>query len=591
LQGPALLLAALLAATLPGAGFDVLDERADLDVRPAEKQISGEVEIDLACRSPALREVDLEAADLTISGVWSGDRALPFRTEGDRLIVTLDPPARQGETRTLRVRYAGSPRKGMRFADDQVLTVFNTSSWLVSKSDPGDKATFTLRLTLPAALDVAANGHPVSSEVLGDGRALHVWREDRPHSAYLFGFVAGRFQTVSIPEGKIELRFLAPHLAPDDLATIFVRTGAMLRFFEAKAGVPFPSDRYTQALLPGGPAQEMADMTLMDEDYGRDVLADPREDSLMAHELSHQWWGNLLTCADWSDFWLNEGMATFMAAAWKEHAWGSDEYERAMIIARQRYGQAVAEGKDRSLVFTGWAKADDMGGPVTYSKGALVLHLLRRELGDEAFWEGLRLYTQTAAAAGGVVRTRDLQKGMEQASGRDLNGFFDQWAYSIQPALKARHRLENGTVVIDLEQKADKPWRIGMRVAVETDQERVSRRVELTKSRETFRIPVEGHLLSVRIDDGAALPLPVEHERPWSMLLHQARREPDAAGRADAVLTLAKLCDSQAPPPECVRLPEVLRERQAEDPARIVRQIAERTLQSLDGGKRNTPPR
>jgi len=255
----------------------------------------------------------------------------------------------------------------------------------------------------------------------------------------------------------------------------------------------------------------------------------------------------------------------------------------------------VADGKDRLLVFTGWEKADDMGGPVTYSKGALVLHLLRREIGDAAFWEGLRLYTMTAAAAGGSVRTRDLQKSMEAASGRTLGWFFDQWAYGVQPALTARHHVEDGAVVIAVEQKGPAqeapPWRIGLRIAVETDRERVSRRIELTRGKETFRFPVTGTPLSVRIDDGAWLPLPVEHERPWPMLLHQMRHEPDVAGRADALLALVRLCEGEAQPAGCTGLQDLLRERTEGDPARIIRQIAELSLGGLEAAKTNTPPR
>ena len=131
----------------------------------------------------------------------------------------------------------------------------------------------------------------------------------------------------------------------------------------------------------------------------------------MAHELAHQWWGNLLTCADWSDFWLNEGLGRpTSASAWKERAWGRDEYLREILMSHLRYQRAAADGKDRPLVWTGWAKAEEMGGPITYSKGSLVLHLLRAEIGDTAFWKGLRDYTATAAAAGGVVRTPDLRK-------------------------------------------------------------------------------------------------------------------------------------------------------------------------------------
>jgi aminopeptidase N len=189
-------------------------------------------------------------------------------------------------------------------------------------------------------------------------------------------------------------------------------------------------------------------------------------------------------------------------------------------------------------------------------------------------------HTETAyqAPAGGVVRTRDLQKGMEQAGGRDLGWFFDQWVDGTEPALTARHHLEEGAVVVDLEQKGPKPWRIGLRIAVETDRERVSRRVELTQRKETFRIPVEGTPLSVRIDDGAALPRPVDHERPWPMLIHQMRHEPDAAGRAEALLTIAAMCGAAAPRPECAGWADLLRERATEDPSRIVRQIAEKEI-------------
>jgi aminopeptidase N len=275
-----------------------------------------------------------------------------------------------------------------------------------------------------------------------------------------------------------------------------------------------------------------------------------------------------------------------MAAAWKERAWGRDEYLREMLMARLRYERAAADGKDRPLAWTGWAKAEDMGGPITYSKGALVLHLLRAEIGDTAFWKGLRDYTATAAAAGGVVRTPDLQKAMERASGRGLGWFFEQWAYGVQPVITARHRLEKDAVVIDLDQKTEKPWRIGMRIAVETDRERVSRRVELTHAKESVRIPVAGTVLSVRVDEGGTLPRSVEHERPWTMLVHQMNHEPDPAGRADALLALSKLCSApaaaaSAASANCGGLPDALRQRTAEDTARVVRQLADRTLQGL----------
>jgi aminopeptidase N len=578
---PALL--SLLALPHSPAAFDVQGYSAEIEVRPAGKSVAGEVEVVLESRAERLSEVVLDAPGLTIASVHEGDETLAHRSEEGRLRVSLGRPARRGEVRRLLIRYSGIPEKGLRASHGAVFTSFHTERWMVVKSDPGDKATLDLRLILPAELEVVASGRRVSRDVLPDGRVRHVFREDRPVSPFLYGFAAARFQEAGVQEGSVKLRFLAPGFTPEQLRTIFARTGEALRFFERRAGVPFPGGHYTQVLLPGAPAQEMNLLSLLGEDYGRSVLADPREDYLVAHELAHQWWANLVTCESWSDFWLNEGLVTFLVAAYKEMAWGRDEYEREMLIARLRYERAVSEGARRPLVTDAWTRAEEMSGPITYSKGALVLHLLRRELGDEDFWEGLRLYTQAAARSGGVADTRDLQRAMEEAGGEPLAWFFDQWVYGLEPELVARHRLEPGAVVVDLEQRGERPWRIGMQIAVETADRRIRRRVTLTRAQESFRLPVSGVPLSVRVDDGGDLPRSVRHDRPWDMLVWQALHEPDPAGRAGALSALTDECaaPANAAPVGCAGLPALLRRRAADDGARVVRQIAERMLERL----------
>jgi aminopeptidase N len=578
---PALILLALPAGAAPAPStIDVQAYSVDLEVRPAEKSVAGEVEIHFESRAEALGAVELDAPGLTIESVRAGEQALPFRIEGDHLRVDLDPPARRGEVRTLRIRYAGRPEKGMRFGPDLVFTFFQTSRWMVSKDDPGDKATLALRLILPAGLDSVASGRQGARETLPDGRVRHVWTEDRPVSPFLYGFAAGRFREATLQEGPVELRLVGSGFTPEELRTIFARTGEMLRFFERRAGVPFPGERYTQVLLPEAPAQEMNLLSLLGEAYGRSVLADPREDYLVVHELAHQWWAVLVTCRSWSDFWLHEGLVTYMTAAFRETYWGRDEYDREMLLARLRYARALAEGKSRPLVTDVWSKAEDMSGPITYSKGALVFHLLRHEIGDTAFWAGLRTFTRSAVEAGGLADSRDLQRAMERESGQPLAWFFDQWVYGQEPELVARHREEPDAVVVEIEQRGPKPWRIGIEVAVETETERIRRRVVLTQERESLRIPVSGRLLSVRIDDGGFLPRPVSHERSWDMLVWQIVHEPDAPGRAGALLALGDLCAAPAAPARCVDLPALLRERADEDTARAVRQVAERQTRS-----------
>jgi aminopeptidase N len=152
---------------------------------------------------------------------------------------------------------------------------------------------------------------------------------------------------------------------------------------------------------------------------------------LGAHELAHQWWGNMVTCRNWNHFWLNEGIATFMAAAYKEHRFGREEYLREIESNRVAYQKVHDLGKDRSLVFPDWLNPTAEDRTLVYDKGAYVLHLLRGELGERAFWAGIQLYTRKYF--GKSVTTPDFQKMMEQASGKDLTHFFSKWIYLTAP--------------------------------------------------------------------------------------------------------------------------------------------------------------
>jgi aminopeptidase N len=583
------LLALLLAPTTVAAGpptgfptFDVIDYDAAVTPDLAARTVSGEVAIRLVSQVDGLAAVELAAPELRIESVTEAGRSLQHDLKEGRLRISLEPPAARDEARTLTVRYAGKPTRGMRFGTDQVFTVFNTAHWLLSQDDPADKAALTLRLTLPAGLDSVGPGKRIEEKVLADGRVQHVWRQDRPHSSYLFGFAAGRFQKASRQAGAVTLHFLSLDLAPAHLTRILGGTANMLEFFERKAGLPFPGESYTTVLMPDAPPQEVSSFTLLSEDYGRAVLASPREDHLIAHELAHQWWGNLITCQSWSEFWLNEGMATFLTAAYKEHFWGRDEYEHEMGLARLRYARALAEGKYRPLVYDGWSEPGEMGGPLTYSRGALVLHLLRRHLGERAFWEGLRTFTRANAGGDGTANTASLRAAMEQAAGQDLGWFFSQWVYATEPEdLVAGHWQEPGAVVVEIEQRQAEPWTVPLTVVVRTPKEEVRRTVRASGKRTQVRFETAEAPLSVRIDGDGELPRFVQHERPLAMLLEQLRSERDIPGRVDALIALEKLCADAARKEECRLAAPLLEEAGIADSSRLVRQLTARPLQAL----------
>jgi aminopeptidase N len=411
------------------AVIDVVHYDATLDPNLQAGTVVGAVRIRIVATTRA-EQVTLERGALAIDSVRIGDVEQRFELIERHVVVHLDPPVPSGATRELEVTFHGTPSSGLQFPPDrsQVYAIFTTSEWLPSADAPHDRATLRLRVTLPPGLTAAGVGDAGSVSTTADRKRVHEWRLDEPAPTYTFGFAAGHFAEVTA--GR--LRYLGDGFSAAELQQVFADTDAMLRFFERRAGVPYPHRTYTQALVARTVGQEMSGLSLMSEAYGRGVLADPTAITLGAHEAAHQWWGNLVTCEAWTHFWLNEGMATFMAAAFLEERFGRAAYDRAVDRFRAEYARVRDAGGDRSLVFPDWNRPSANDRTLVYQKGAVVLHELRTLLGDQAFWSGIRAYTRTHA--GQSVTTPDFQKAMETSTKRDLAPFFAQWVYLRPPA-------------------------------------------------------------------------------------------------------------------------------------------------------------
>jgi len=202
-----------------------------------------------------------------------------------------------------------------------------------------------------------------------------------------------------------------------------------MSFFEAKSGVPYVQSTYFQILI-GNHYQEMSGFSVLKEAYGKLVMADSTETNLISHELAHQWWGNMITCENWNHFWLNEGIATFMSAAFNEYKFGRDKYTSDIDSYRKVYESIRNKGKDKPLVFADWSNPTREDRNLVYFKGAYVIHLLRMELGEKDFWESIKYYSKKYFASS--VNTHDFQKALEESTGRNLNAFFNKWIYESE---------------------------------------------------------------------------------------------------------------------------------------------------------------
>jgi aminopeptidase N len=424
-----LLFVSLLPACVQASGgtIDVLDYRAEIAPDIATESVRGEVQIRFRSRTPALRSVRFDRGELTIDSVFDGDNALAFDTSTGVIEATLIRPLRMGETRTLRIRYRGSPRHGLQFdrVRNEAYTIFSTSQWLICIDAPSERAMLDLTLLVPHDSTVVANGRRISRRARTNGLIAHRWRLSRPTASFLYGFAIGPYREARNADGMPRLRQLSVDRSSEELERIFRDTRDILRFFEARSGVRYPGKDYTQVLVADTIGQELAGLAFLPERYGTEVLDDPDAIGLIAHEAAHQWWGDLVTCSDWGHFWLNEGFATFMTAAYLEHRRGRATYDQLVAGWRERVERLRGDGTDHALVYAEWKRPSRDDRAVVYQKGALVLHLLREELGDASFWKGIRDYTRTHA--GKSVVSSDLQRAMERSSGRDLDAFFDEW--------------------------------------------------------------------------------------------------------------------------------------------------------------------
>ncbi|HJT26605.1 MAG TPA: M1 family metallopeptidase [Pyrinomonadaceae bacterium] len=413
----------ILFAEVAGYGSDVLHYSVTLEPDIVAKSVRGSVSIRVSTTSTT---VEFDCGELMIDAVREAAKPLQFSVANRRLRVSLPAGKR---VREIEIDFHGTPKSGIRFFPDrqQVYTIFSTSEWMVCVDDPADKATLTFKLILPANLTPVANGNLTSQRELPNNKLVSEWRQNTAIPTYIFGFAAGPFSVAKEKRRNVELQYLATNYTAIEVRRIFRETPDMLDFFEDRAGVKYADRTYTQVLAAGGVEQEMSSFTALKESYGKQLLDDEQDLWLAAHEFAHQWWGNMVTCRDWNHFWLNEGIATFMAAAYIEHRFGREAYMRKIRTYRANYEKVRAVGKDKSLVFPDWNSPTREDRTLVYDKGAYVMHLLREEMGERAFWNGLRLFTRRYF--GKSVVTSDFVTTMEEANGKSLNAFSAKWIY------------------------------------------------------------------------------------------------------------------------------------------------------------------
>jgi len=402
--------AAVPASPTHEGGYDIVSVALTLTPNLTVHSISAEEVMTLQAEQP-LSDLRFDANALTIQSATFGGRAATWRTENNKLILTPPRALHAGERAVLRIVYTGAPARGLVWEENGFYTSYFSCDWMICALDRSGDA-FAFRVDLQG---LPAGWRQFSAE------------QARAYPAHVQGFGAGAWNEVRVHDGATEFVYASGVASEADLRAMLSETPRMARFFEHAAGVPFPHAVFTQFVSRESEAQEGAGFAILGDDVVRAVLTDPHEDWASAHELAHSYWGNLLTPKDWSHFWLSEGLTTFMTAAWKQQRWGEADYQREVTLATQRWQRARDAGWDRPLAFAGAYPDLRTRRAIQYSKGMLFFVELRRQVGEDSFWRGVQVYT--SAHAGGVVESADMQRAMEQTSGRDLSALFREWVY------------------------------------------------------------------------------------------------------------------------------------------------------------------
>jgi aminopeptidase N len=547
------------------------DRKADilhlaLDVTPDFQTltVAGTATLKLKPIGKPLDELRLDAIRFNVLDFKSSVRATHHTTD-DAITVTFAKPVPVGEEISLTIRYTAQPKRGLYFrtpangypaGDLQLWTQgepHEARHWFPGHDYPNEKFTSEITCHVPEGITVLANGRQVSAaKDAKTGLVAVRWLQEKPHVNYLIALCAGKFVELTDTHRDVPLRFYAPPSEAAVAKNSFRGTREMMAFFERELGVPYPWAEYKQVVALdyhwGG--MENTTITVLTQRTLHEESTEPlvSSENLVAHELAHQWFGDYLTCKDWSHLWLNEGFATYYALLYGREAHGEDWFNYHRLgDARNVLAQT---NTTRGMVWKQYDEAQQMFDYFAYPKGGWVLHMLRSQLGDELYRRCITTYLQRHAL--GNVTTDDLLKVIEELSGRSFDGFFDQWVYrAAHPVLDvtwswdAKKKLAKVSVKQTQKISTEVPlFRFPLPLRFKSGKTTVNQTVQVTEKEHDFYVALKDAPEIVRIDPDLTVLAKINFKPSNAMLYAQLADKTDALGRVLAAEQLGDKTDS-----------------------------------------------
>jgi aminopeptidase N len=476
--------------------------------------------------------LELDAANLLFESVKleNSDVNLRYKVTGEKVSVTLDRAYKAVELISVRFIYKTvKPKAGVYFIPEDKSN-FNAHSkqiwshgepeeahfWFPNYDFPDDKATTEQYITADKDDTVIANGDLLDVKENTNNTKTWHYKTSFVHSTYLLSFVVGKYFKVEEKYKNIPLGYYIYPSRKDLFTKSFGFTKEVFGIYENLLGIEFPFNKYDQTMAGGFTnyngmenitATTLSDtsVSLTDYDFGIPIVVD-----LVSHELAHSWFGNMVTCKNWSELWLNEGFATYMEAAYREKAIGKADYTRKIAEDAEAYYLEESHSKQKHGLFNVYAKPDeDLFDSTTYNKGSVVIHTLRQEVGDEVFWKSINIYLNRHKFAN--VESTDLQKVFEEVSGKKLDWFWKQWVYGVgYPKIDVKQSYDETLKTLKLvikQNQTPNEFRLPLEVEVQTENGIKTEKILIETLLQTFTFNLETKPLKINFDKDEKIPL------------------------------------------------------------------------------------
>ncbi len=450
-----------------------------------KQHVLGEAELSI---SPLFYDTDnlvLDAKGFDIHSITLNGKALKYDYDQVLLDITLDKVYSRDEEFKIKIDYTAKPNEGpssgsqaiasnkglffinpenkSKLKPQQIWTqgeTENSSRWFPTIDKPNERCSQEVFITVDDKFQTLSNGLLVNSKNNTDGTRTDYWKQEKPHAPYLFMLGIGEYAVVRDNWKDKELLYYVEPDYKEHAEKIFNNTPEMLTFFSDILDYEYPWDKYAQIVCRDyvSGAMENTGAVVFGEfvqKTSRELL-DSNNDDIVAHEMFHHWFGDLVTCESWSNLTLNEGFATYSEFLWQEYKYGHEAAERKRLQDLNGYVITADRGGTHDLINFEYDDKEDMFDGHSYNKGGLIVHMLRSYLGDDAFFSALNRYLTQHEYSD--VEAHELRLVFEDVVGQDLNWFFNQWFYDKgHPQLEIEYELDNevNSVFIDVLQTQD----------------------------------------------------------------------------------------------------------------------------------------